>query len=68
MKNVVTYNRYKCPKSKLHITFGKNTTFKKLFQKLSTKVSRGFELGICGSPDQCLIPLNYDDIKPTGPI
>ena len=32
--------------------FGKNMTFKNLFQYILTKVSDGFELGICGSQDQ----------------
>ena len=42
--------------------FGKNMTFKNLFQYLLTKVSGGFELRICGSQDQCPRPLSYDDI------
>ena len=38
-------------------------TFKKIFQKLLTKASGGFELGTCGSQDQCPRPLSYDDIQ-----
>ena len=30
MKNEIKYNRYECPKSKRHINFGKNMTFKKI--------------------------------------
>ena len=43
--------------------YGKNMTFKNLFQLLLTKVSSGFELGIWGSQDQCPRPLSYDDIQ-----
>ena len=46
--------------------FGKNMTFKKLFQYLLTKAYGRFELGICGSQDQQ--PLSYDDIQEIGPI
>ena len=35
--------------------FGKNMTFKNLL----TKASSGFELGICGSQEQCPRPLSY---------
>ena len=38
-------------------------TFKKLFQRILTKISGGFELRIWGSKDQCLRPLSYDDIQ-----
>ena len=43
-------------------------TFKNLFQSLLTKVSGGFDLRICGSQDQCLRPLSYDDIQESRPI
>ena len=43
--------------------FGKNMTFKNLFQQLLTKVSGGFELRMCGSRDQCPKPLRYDDTQ-----
>ena len=59
MKNEVTYDIYECTKRKWKIIFGKNMTFKNLFQLLSTKASGGFELGICGSKDQCPRPLSY---------
>ena len=42
--------------------FGKNMTFKNVFQQL-TKVSGGFELRMCGSQDQCPRPLSCDDIQ-----
>ena len=38
-------------KANKKLFFGKNMTFRKLFQKLLRKVSGGFELGICGSQD-----------------
>ena len=47
--------------------FGKNMTFKNLFQFLFTKVSGGFDLRICGSQDQCPRPLSYDDIQESRP-
>ena len=39
MKNEIKYNRNECPKSKRHINFGENMTFKKLYQKLFSKMS-----------------------------
>ena len=49
-------------------SFDEKMIFKKLFQLLLTKVSYGFELRISGSQDQCLRPLNFDDIEPNWPI
>ena len=43
--------------------FGKNMTFKNLFQSILTKVSGGFELRMYGSQDQCPRPLSYYDIQ-----
>ena len=63
MKNEVTYERHECTKANEKSFFGKNMTFKKLFQYLLTKVSGGFELRICGSQHQCPRPLSYEDIS-----
>ena len=43
--------------------FAENMTFKKLFQRILTKISGGIEPRICGLKDQCLRPLSYDDIQ-----
>ena len=48
--------------------FGKNMTFKNLFQYFLTKVFGGFDLGICGLQDQCPRPLSYDNIQESRPI
>ena len=61
MKKHTTDNNVQKANKKL--CFGKNMTFKTLFQSLLTKVSGGLELRICGSQDQCPRPLRYDDIQ-----
>ena len=48
---------------KNHFLVKKTMTYKNLFQYLLTKVSGGYELGTCGSQDQCPRPLSYDDIQ-----
>ena len=40
----------------------------KNYSRLLTKVSGGFELGICGSRDKCLRSLSYGDLQPNRPI
>ena len=48
--------------------FGKNMTFKNVFQYVLTKVSGGFELRTCGLQDQCPRPLSYDDVQESRPV
>ena len=50
MKDGVTYDKYKCPKSRQN---------KLIFPYHLSKVSGRFELRICGLQDQCLGPLSY---------
>ena len=68
MKNKVIMTYLNVQKANEKSFFGKNMTFKNLFQYILTKVSDGFELGICGSQDQCPRPMSYDDIRESRPI